>query len=241
MAWYAYCLTEQSSFFSHRARRPFPIEGLHGIAGAQVLAYPGGEFAVMVSEYVRPGALDQKSALEHAHVIAECFQKGTVLPFRFATIFDSDEAIRQAVRVNRKVFLQTVSDLRGKSEMHIKLMLNDGAPLTDVQVQHAGNAYLSQLRERAVRDRERQTKARAISVQMHKLFNPLQEDVSCKRNDRGELLLDIAHLIESDSVEKYHSHCSAAARHFKDVRIVITGPWPPYHFMPGKLRTVSEN
>jgi two-component system phosphate regulon sensor histidine kinase PhoR len=35
--------------------------------------------------------------LEHARVVSVCFRNGTVLPFRFGTIFDSDEALRQAV------------------------------------------------------------------------------------------------------------------------------------------------
>jgi hypothetical protein len=30
-------------------------------------------------------------------------------------------------------------------------------------------------------------------------------------------------------------------RQFKDCEISLSGPWPPYHFMPGKLRTVNGN
>ncbi len=40
MAWYAYCIAEQQDFLNNgtRARRPFPLAALRGIAGAQVLA-----------------------------------------------------------------------------------------------------------------------------------------------------------------------------------------------------------
>jgi hypothetical protein len=51
------------------------------------------------------------------------------------------------------------------------------------------------------------------------------------------MLLDIAHLIDGDSVQKYQSRYSTAARQLKDCELAISGPWPPYHFMPGKLRT----
>ena len=106
----------------------------------------------------------------------------------------------------------------------------------------AGGEYLSRLKEQASRDRERQSRARALSVQVSKLLNPLQEEVSCKKVDIG-MVLDIAHLIESDGVEKYQSRYSSALRQFKDVEISLTGPWPPYHFMPGpgKVRTVINN
>jgi len=241
MAWYAYCITEQQGLLNGtRARRPFAIENLRGVNGASVLAYPSGDFAVIVSEYSAAASLTQESIVDHARVVSECFRTLTVLPFRFGTIFDSDEALRRAVKANRKAFLDSVARLRGKAEMHFKLLVKDGA-LEAVIAElpnGVGGEYLRKLREQATRVRERQTKARALSMQVHKLFSPLEEDVICKRTDSGGMIIDFAHLIDSTSIVKYQNRYSAATRHFKDCQISITGPWPPYHFMPGKLRTV---
>ena len=246
MAWYAYCLTEQHSPNGTRARRPFLLEGIQGVNSNPVMSYPSGEFAVVVSEYDRTvGALDDKAVLEHARVVSVCFRNGTVLPFRFGTIFDSDEALRQAVRANRRAFGQSVARLRGKAEMHLKLMVRDGSlreAMIDVQLPDTvGGEYLMKLREKAARDRERQTKARALSVQVHKMFNPLEEEVSCKRVNTDGMLIDIAHLIESKSIEKYQNRYSSAAKQLKNCELTVSGPWPPYHFLPGKLRTVAGN
>jgi len=241
MAWYAYCITEQQGLQGGtRARRPFAIENLRGVNGASVFACPSGEFAVIVSDYSAGQTLTQQSIVDHARVVSECFRTLTVLPFRFGTIFDSDDALRRAVRNNRKTFLETVDRLRGKAEMHFKLVVKDGTLEEAVAELPAGvgGEYLRQLREQATRVRERQTKARALSMQVHKLFSPLEEDVICKRTDSGGMLFDFAHLIDSSSVAKYQNRYGTATRHFKDCRISITGPWPPYHFMPGKLRTV---
>jgi predicted transcriptional regulator len=245
MAWYAYCITEHEALQSGpRARRPFPIANLVGVRGSQVLAYPSGEFAVIVSEYSSEIGLDQKAAVEHVRVIGECFRFATVLPFRFGTVFESDEALRRAVRANRKVFVESVSRLRGKAEMHLKLIVREGFSqgcMTDIVLPAAvGVEYLSKLREKAVRERERQTKARALSVQVHRLFNPLEEDVSCKKVDSGGLMIDIVHLIDSKTIAVYQNRYTAAARQLKDCQLAISGPWPPYHFMPGKLRTVAN-
>jgi hypothetical protein len=76
-------------------------------------------------------------------------------------------------------------------------------------------------------------------VKVHKLFGPLQEEVSCKKVESGGFSIDMAHLIDSKSVPQYQNRCSAAARQLKGCALAITGPWPPYHFMPGKLRTVN--
>ncbi len=248
MAWYAYCLTElQTLSNGTRARRPFLLENIQGVNGGPVFGYPSGEFAVIVSEYDRNNGdeLDQKSVLEHARVVSVCFRQGTVLPFRFGTVFDSDEALRQAVRANRRAFGESVQKLRGKAEMHIKLVVRDEAlrdAMLDTQLPDTvGREYLAQLRVKASRDRERQTKARAISVQVHKLFNPLQEEISCKKVDAEGMLIDIAHLIDSKSVEKYQNRYNTAAKQLKNCELAISGPWPPYHFLPGKLRTVAGN
>lgn len=250
MSWYAYCLTEQQALNTNgtRSRRPFVMEGIQGVNGAPVLSYPSGDFAVIVSEYDRTvanGKLEEKTVLEHAHVVSVCFRSGTVLPFRFGTIFDTDEALRQAVRTNRRAFGVSVARLRGKSEMHLKVLVKDGSlreSLPDVPLPHTvGGDYLMKLREKASKDRERQTKARALSVQVHKLFNPLEEEISCKRVNTTGMLIDIAHLIDSKSVEKYQNRYTSAAKQLKNCELVISGPWPPYHFLPGKLRTVAGN
>ncbi|MFZ0313684.1 MAG: GvpL/GvpF family gas vesicle protein [Candidatus Korobacteraceae bacterium] len=242
MAWYAYCITEQQGLQNGtRARRPFAIENLRGVNGASILAYPSGDFAVIVSEYSTEKTLTQQAIVDHSRVVSECFRTLTVLPFRFGTIFDTDEALRRAVRANRRTFLETVARLRGKAEMHFKLLVKDGMLEEAILAlpTGVGGEYLRQLREQASRDRERQTKARALSMQVHKLFSPLEEDVICKRTDSGGMLIDFAHLIDSNAVAKYQNRYGTATRHFKDCHVTITGPWPPYHFMPGKLRTVS--
>lgn len=247
MAWYAYCLTEQHSIINGvRTRRPSLLDGVQGVNGAPVFTYPSGEFSVIVSEYDRVAAkIDEKNVLEHARVVSICFRAGTVLPFRFGTIFDSDDALRQAVRANRRAFGVSVAKLRGKSEMHLKLIVRDGSlreAMTEIQLPDTvGGEYLSKLREKASRDRERQTKARALSVQVHKLFNPLEEEISCKKVAADGMLIDIAHLIDSKSVEKYQNRYSTAAKQLKNCELAISGPWPPYHFLPGKLRTVAGN
>lgn len=244
MAWYAYCITEQLAFQNGRTRKPFPIENLKGVNNTQVLGYRSGEFTVIVSPYSQDGTLDQKAVVDHARVVSDCFKNSTVLPFRFGTVFENDEALRRAVRANRRTFTESVSKLRGKAEMHLKVLVRDAflqeAVLEPELPTAVGGEYLIRLRDRAARDRERQTKARALSVQVHKLFNPLEEEVSCKRIESGAMLLDIAHLIDTKSIEKYQNRYSTATKQLKNCQVMISGPWPPYHFMPGKLRTVGS-
>jgi len=242
MTWYAYCITEQSSVQQGRVRRPFQIEQLSGINSSPVLGFPTGEFVVLVSDYDRNFSLTQQAVVDHARVVSECFRQATVLPFRFATVFETDDALRHAVRSNRKTFHESLERLRGKAEMHIKVTMREDGTVPEAFF-HAlpagvGGQYLERLHVIATRDRERQTKARAVSVQVNKLLAPLEHETSCKHVDAG-LVIDIAHLIDATSLQKYHNRYNSATRQLKNCEISISGPWPPYHFMRGKLRTVN--
>jgi hypothetical protein len=234
MAWYAYCISEKQAFPElSRHRKPIPMESVRGISGNQIFLYPASDLAVIVSEHNPSENLDHNAAVEHARVIGDCFKLSTVLPFRFGTVFADDEALRKSIRSNQRQFIANVERLRGKAEMHLKVFLDDCCCGHDrLQDSHGvGREYLSSLRESATRNRERQTKARAVSVQMHRMFCPLDEEISCRRVDSGKMLLDIAHLIDSRCIERYQNKYSSATQQLKDCRMQLSGPWPPYHFV----------
>jgi hypothetical protein len=239
MAWYAYCITEKQAFPELlRHRKPIPFESVSGIAGNQVFLYPASDLAVIVSEHSPQDTQQDRAALEHARVIADCFKTSTVLPFRFGTVFSDDESLRRSIRSNQRQFLTNIERLRGKAEMHLKVVLDDccreqirAYPQASNGNSGTGREYLAQLRENATLQRERQTKARAVSVQMHRMFSPLAEEITCRRTDSGKMLLDIAHLIEHKSVERYQNKYSSAAQLMKECQMQLSGPWPPYHFV----------
>jgi hypothetical protein len=236
MAWYAYCIGEKQAFPElARHRKPIPLESVHGVSGNQVFLYPASDLAVIVSEHNPAEELSQKSGVDHARVIADCFRHSTVLPFRFGTVFNDDDSLRKSIRSNQRQFLGNIDKLRGKTEMHLKILVDDcccGREFTNhFAVEKVGREYLTNLRETATRHRERQTRARAVSFQMHRLFMPLDEEVSCRLSENGKMLLDIAHLIERKYVERYHNKFASTSATMRDCQMQLSGPWPPYHFV----------
>jgi hypothetical protein len=212
------------------------MEAVTGIQGNQIFLYPASDLAVVVSEYSPTQNFNQQAGVEHARVISDCFKTSTVLPFRFGTVFADDEALRRSIRSNQRQFITNIERLRGKAEMHLKVMLDDCCReqirrYSAEPVPTVGKAYLSSLRESAALQRERQTKARAVTVQMHRMFLPLAEEVTCKRMESGKMLLDIAHLIDSGGIERYQNKYSSASVLMKDCQMQLSGPWPPYHFV----------
>jgi hypothetical protein len=235
MAWYAYCIGEKQAFPElARHRKPIPMESVLGVSGNQVFVYPASDLAVIVSEHNPAEALNQKSGVDHARVIADCFQHSTVLPFRFGTVFNDDESLRRSIRSNQRQFLGHIDKLRGKAEMHLKILVDDcgGHALGKrLPVDGASREYFTHLRENATRQRERQTRARAVSFQMHRLFVPLDEEVSCRLTESGKMMLDIAHLIDRRCVERYLNKFSTTCAAMREYQMQLSGPWPPYHFV----------
>jgi gas vesicle protein GvpL/GvpF len=235
MAWYAYCIGEKQAFPElARHRKPIPLESVLGVSGNQVFLYPASDLAIVVSEHNPAEALNQKAGVDHARVIADCFKHSTVLPFRFGTVFQDDEALRKSIRSNQRQFQGNLERLHGKTEMHLKIYV-DGCCSKDLDrnlpLEGVGKEYLSNLRENATRQRERQTRARAVSFQMHRMFSPLDEEVSCRMTESGKMLLDIAHLIDRKCVERYHNKFSTTSAMMKECQMQLSGPWPPYHFV----------
>ena len=234
MAWYAYCIAERQAFPELcRHRRPMPLTGVSGLFGNQIFLFPASDLAIIVTEHsdVELAAIDSKFARDHARVVSECFQHSTVLPYRFNTSFSDDDALRRSVRSNQRHFLANVERLRGKAEMHLKVLVDDTCPGNSTRDMTVGQQYLTSLRESASRQRERQSRARALSVQMHRMFLPIEEEVTCKRTESGKMLLDIAHLIDNKTVERYQNKYSTASSQLKECRMQLSGPWPPYHFV----------
>jgi len=227
-----------------RHRKPVPMESVLGVSRNQVFLYPASDLAVVVSEHNPLEILNQKSGVDHARVIADCFQHSTVLPFRFGTVFNDDESLRKSIRSNQRQFLGNIDKLRGKTEMHLKIFVDDcctNALEKLAPAEGVGRQYLSSLRENATRTRERQTRARAVSFQMHRLFMPLDEEVSCRLTESGKMVLDVAHLIDRKCVERYQNKfATTSASMARECQMQVSGPWPPYHFVHRLTRTAAH-
>ncbi len=237
MAWYAYCITERQAFPELlRHRKPIPMEAVTGVQGNQIFLYPASDLAVMVSEYSPSEKFTQQAGVEHARVIADCFKTSTVLPFRFGTVFSDDEALRRSIRSNQRQFLTNIERLRGKAEMHLKVLLEDCCreqPRRHVAeaLPTVGKAYLSNLRENAALQRERADQgARGDGADAsHVPAAGGRSDLPA--DGFGQDAAGYRPPDRLKRVERYQNKYSSASVLMKDCQMQLSGPWPPYHFV----------
>ena len=233
MAIYAYCLLRLS------AEEPWP--NLEGIGGHPVFPFRCGKYTTLLSRLNRNFPFTPRSIVEHGQVIARAFETHTVLPMRFGTFFASEKQIEHLIRGNQSELLEAFCRLRGKAEMRLKLcfssVLSDGAsPKKAPQKASSLRNPVPPNREVEPADPQSRELAEQLATWLRQMFHPLDDQVSCRRLHSQELVVDCAHLIESQQVETYKRLCGLASEQVKDCALRMTGPWPPYHFLPASVR-----
>jgi hypothetical protein len=76
---------------------------------------------------------------------------------------------------------------------------------------------------------------------MHRLFMPLDEEVSCRLTENGKMVLDVAHLIDRKYVERYHNKFATTSAMMRECQMQLSGPWPPYHFVHRLTRSTHTH
>jgi hypothetical protein len=195
----------------------------------------------------------ERVARDHETVLERALAGGTIVPLRICTIFaDEDGAARMLTE--RRAALDTAFDvLDGREEWGVKLTVDRAALEAaarerapgdldeQLEGQSAGGAYMLRRRQ------ERQLREAA-----DRLAGGLAEDVHARLQDwatdavvnppqnpelsghEGDMLLNAAYLVEAAKVERLHELVEELRERHRELgaRIELTGPWPPYNFVP---------
>lgn len=196
----------------------------------------------------------------HEQVIEEIMKHTAVLPFKFATIFESEGNVKKMLQAHTSEFKLVLKNLRNKEEWGVKLycdveklkdcLMNEDAILnTEKQITSStiGKAYfLKKKKESLLLDtidnaithysRECFEKLKPFSIEA-KINRLLPREVTERKE---QMILNSAFLVDkkklsdfiktANTLKKYHNK--------KGISMYYTGPWPPYHFcnMPIKNR-----
>ena len=180
----------------------------------------------------------------HEAVLEAALPETSLVPFRFGTIYRSDEQIRNMLRENRHL-ADTLERLRGTVELGVKAFL-DPAEFdrrhggdTRAEAGEAGRAYLlRQQRDRRLGE-ERAAFAAACAQASHERFsvaavdgrtNPLQRPEVTGRS--GEMFLNGAYLVLVEREDAFREALAELEWRYEaeGVRYELTGPWPAYNF-----------
>jgi Gas vesicle synthesis protein GvpL/GvpF len=197
----------------------------------------------------------ERVARAHEAVLERALETATIVPLRLCTIFEDEQGVRRMLDEQRRAFTAALELLAGRQEWGVKLLVDREAleaaararrtegdsSAEELDSRSAGGAYLQRRRlERQVRE-EADRLAVGVAEEVHArlqdwatdaVLNPPQNrDLS---GHEGEMLLNGAYLVETPKVERLRELVAELEDRHRalGVRLEMTGPWPPYNFVP---------
>jgi hypothetical protein len=183
-------------------------------------------------------------ARAHERVLEAALQEGDVLPFRMATLYESDQAVRRMLVERSAELHSTIERLTGKAEWGVKAFLDPApsVPAGATVEAASGTDYIA--RRRAARD-DVQRLSDAADAAVASIHAQLEERASAARlsppQDRRltgrdeDMVLNGAYLVPRGAWEAFAERIETLReQHAPDgLTLELTGPWPPYHFVGG--------
>lgn len=181
-------------------------------------------------------------AVTHDRVARFCAERATTAPLRMATVFLSEDAVREQLAQWYDRAEEVLNRIEGRSEWSVKAYAEPAAPAETggdepPETMGEGMAYLLRRRTEAQR-RESTAQADAEAAQaIHDLLsNHAVAGRQLRPQDRqltghtGEMILNGTYLVDQGRVDEFLDTVAALRSEHPGVRVEHGGPWPPYSF-----------
>jgi hypothetical protein len=146
--------------------------------------------------------VDHESLWRYETVVEALMCDRDLLPFRYGTRFEDTSAAARALQERRDELIRALDRVRGAVELSLRV----AAPARD---QEGGGALAM----------------RAVHAPLSSLAR-----ASLRFAPRPSELLRAAYLVDRDEVERFVEQVARLQRSQPTLRLLCTGPWPPYSF-----------
>ena len=231
MSLYAYCLCEDSAAEASAGGR--------GVGGAEVSALRLGSLAALVSEFEGERvAVTRENVLAHSRVNARALAVTTPLPFRFGTLAEA-ERLAAYVAANEAGLREALARVSGHVEMGAKVLRAAAEAETRAGLAEepgaaagSGTAYLLAKRRAIEGGEALMREAEGAAAWLAGVVSDLARESSVSVNPAGQIVVRAAHLVERGRAAEYRARLRAAGERRPELRLLTSGPWPPYSFGP---------
>jgi len=220
----------------------FPPPLLRQIVGLRmrpVFLVPQRDLAAVVSRSpLTLWPVDEDHLTLHETVLEEVMISRPVLPARFNTLFRTEDAVLALLNERARPFRSALERVTGKVELGLRVLWEppgDAATTVDQKTgdEGPGTEYLHRrLTEERHRARLRAAGERLIQ-ELQASFPSLAGESRLQRFPTERLLLTGAYLVERDRVDAFREGVAKIREEFPRLSFLLSGPWPPYHFVNG--------
>jgi hypothetical protein len=212
---YAYGICEPAATAPTLRRR--------GLGGARLRAVECEGLTAVYSRHrsFRPRPIPEL-VFGHERVVEAIMASGAVLPLRFGTQLEREEELEEVLTARHDELLRSLDRVRGKVELAVRIICERPTPGRGA-IESTGRGYLM-ARMRAHRRYEQ------ASREAHAALAPLSEASRVRRPVSPQAVLAAAYLVDSERVQEFRRQADQLARANSGMRVIVTGPWPPYNF-----------
>jgi hypothetical protein len=200
-----------------------PVLGRRGLGGATVRTLEHNGLAAVYSRRRSPRPRPTPElVLAHERVVEALMARGAVLPLRFGTQLEHEDALASVLSERRDELLRSLERVRGKAELGLRMIPEHpthGGRASDT----TGRGYLL----------ERVHAHRRCEQAIREVHDPLAElsvANSIRRPFRPPAILVAAYLVDAERVATFRKRADQLAQRQAAMQVLVTGPWPPYTF-----------
>jgi hypothetical protein len=220
-----------------------PVELVaEGDVGALASSVPAGEFGeAALRERLEDRAWLERTAREHEEALERALAATAVIPFRLCTVYESRDGLREFLSAHGPALASLLRRLDGRVELGVKAYFAE-APAATAEPQSGREYLLRRQREREAAEEAARFKVECARASHERLAaaaeearaNPPQPPELSGRTD--EMLLNGAYLVRRDDRRLTDAVAELESLYGpRGVTYEITGPWPPYNFVPPEV------
>ena len=257
-ATYAYCLVRRAAAPDLRAAP----RGLPGAGRPRALAAGAGLWLIVadapltrygeaaLARVLRDLDAVSRCAMAHSAVVAHVARRAPVLPLRLLTVFSSDARALAETRRRRAAIERRLAHVTGRAEWGVQVRL-DPERAAAVRARAAtrrataglspGTRFLERRRHQRRAAEGLAADARAAATAVYRALarhaTNARQRPPASTSGPVVLLLDAAFLVAGTRAAQFRQAVRAHATRVapRGLRVRLTGPWPPYSFVAGRL------
>jgi len=203
-----------------------------GLAGEALEVVEGARVAAVVGVIAAAPPVDESGLRAHDDAVRRvAAQLPAVLPARFGSLAADADELRRALDEGAEAYVEALDLVRGREQMTLRVLdppdgapVPPAAPVPETGTAGAGTAYLA----------ARAAASAASGVPgLRPFLDAFAGHVAAETVERHAtppLRASVYHLIPRGTAPDYLAAVREASERHPEVRVVASGPWPPYAF-----------
>lgn len=185
------------------------------------------------------GAVSMDAVRQHEAVVEALLEDSAALPVRFGTIFRDAASVTSALAEQYEPLAADLARVGGKAELSLTALwvsppVWDGPGFESpdaFSTERAGARYLRARAALLQREQGARERARAIAEALDRELASLTLERRVRLLPTPRIAVRTAYLLERSAVTTFRTAFEGLRRTQSELRLLLTGPWPPYSFV----------